>query len=86
MLAGNTAPRSLSVAWCAGIALALVALNGCVAMRRLKTPRNDLESLHPKVVRVTRQDGQRFIMIGAHLDVDTLMGFVQQTNGIHEFE
>jgi hypothetical protein len=38
------------------------------------------------VVRVTRQNGERFIMIGAHLDADTLMGFVQHPSGIHEFE
>jgi hypothetical protein len=69
-----------------GAALLLFVLGGCVTMHKVKTPQTYLESSHPKVVRVTRQDGQQFIMIGAHLEADTLMGFVQHPSGIHEFE
>jgi hypothetical protein len=87
MLTPHGYPRPGWGAACrAGATLFLVMISGCVGMVRVKTPTNYLESSHPKVVRVTRQDGQRFIMIGAHLDADTLMGFVQQPNGIHQFQ
>lgn len=69
-----------------GPLLLLLALSGCVTMRRVKAPTSYLEASHPKVVRVTRADGNQFIMIGAHLDADTLMGFVQQSGGIHQFQ
>jgi hypothetical protein len=54
-------------------------------MRRAKTPTSYLEAGHPNV-RVTRADGNQFILIGADLDADTLMGSVQEPGGIPQFQ
>lgn len=50
-------------------------------MSTVKTPANYIESVQPKLVRVTRSDGTRFNMTGAHLQGDTLMGFVVHPGG-----
>ena len=67
----------------AGAALFIVILSGCTAMRPVKT--SYIESVQPKVVRITDGTGS-YYMIGAHLQGDTLMGFVQRPGGaIGEF-
>lgn len=66
--------------------LLLVSATACVGMVRVKKPVDYFGIAHPKIVRVTNPDGSRFIMVGAHLENDTLMGFVQRASGIHQFE
>lgn len=73
--------RSWGAAARAGAALLIVALGGCTSMSPVKTPANYIESVQPKLVRVTRADGTRFNMTGAHLQGDTLMGFVVHEGG-----
>ena len=73
--------RGWSAAARAGAALLVLALGACTSMSPVKTPANYIESVQPKMVRITRNDGTRFNMIGAHLQGDTLMGFVVQPNG-----
>ena len=81
----NSQPRWITVARSGAMLLLLVAA-GCVGMVRIKKPADYFDSSHPKIVRVTDGQGNRFIMVGAHLEHDTLMGFVQHSNGLHEFE
>jgi hypothetical protein len=65
----------------------LLLVSGCTAIRPVRAPTTYIESMRPKFVRITRTDGSRFVMIGAHLHVDTLMGFVEDGSGkIGEFQ
>jgi hypothetical protein len=66
--------------------LLLLTATACVGMVRIKQPESYFDSSHPKIVRVTDPTGNQFIMVGAHLEHDTLMGFVQHSSGIHEFQ
>ncbi|HUK22546.1 MAG TPA: hypothetical protein VLV45_13445 [Gemmatimonadales bacterium] len=72
--------------WHSVAVLLVLAAAGCTGMVRVKEPASYLDDAHPKNVRVTRPDGTSFIMVGARVEDDTLMGFVQQWNGIHQFE
>jgi hypothetical protein len=69
-----------------GAAVLLLALGGCVGMVRVKKPSALVDTAHPKIVRVTPAGGATVIMVGAHLEHDTPMGFVQQPDGIHQFQ
>lgn len=88
MSTGRAASSSRwSAAARAGAALLILAVGGCTAMRPVKQPANYIEAVQPKLIRVTRTDGTKFNMIGAHLSGDTLMGFVQKPSGVMgEFE
>jgi hypothetical protein len=70
--------RSLRTGWRAfGYAgMGLLALGGCTALRPVKEPGDYIESVQPKVVRLTKSDGSQIVMVGARLQNDTLMGFV----------
>ena len=65
----------------AGAAIALLASSACTAMRPIKQPGDYIESVQPKLVRVTCNNGETFKMIGAHVDHDgpnqMIVGFVQ---------
>ena len=54
---------------------------GCTSMSPVKQPENYIESQQPKVVRITRSNGSKFLMVGARLNGDTLMGFVETPGG-----
>ena len=71
----------------AGAVLLTMILGACTSLSPVKTPANYIESTQPKVVRITRTDGSKFLMVGAHLSGDTVMGFVQRpTCAIGEFQ
>lgn len=65
----------------AGAALLVVIAAGCTSMSPVKQPQNYIESQQPKVVRITRNNGSKFMMVGARLSGDTLMGFVETKGG-----
>lgn len=58
---------------------------GCVGMVHIQDPHAYFETGHPKIVQVTPSGGNKFTMVGAHVEADTLMGFVQQWDGMHTF-
>jgi hypothetical protein len=60
-----------------GAAFLILAAGGCTALRPVKQPADYIESIQPKLVRVTKNDGSKFLMTGAHIENDTLMGFIQ---------
>jgi len=62
----------------AGAALLVLAVSGCTALRPVKSPADYIESVQPKVVRVYTTSSDRFLMTGAHIENDTLMGFVAE--------
>jgi hypothetical protein len=64
----------------ATIVLALT-LGACSAMKTIPAPARYIESVRPKLIRITQTDGQRYEMIGARVDGQEMMGFVQQPNG-----
>ena len=49
----------------------------CSTMRPVPEPTRYIESVRPKLVRITDTDGQQYLMVGARLQHDTVMGFVQ---------
>jgi hypothetical protein len=59
----------------------MLVLAGCTTMRPVRRPANYIESVQPKLIRVTGHDGTRVLMTGAHLEGDTLMGFVARPGG-----
>jgi hypothetical protein len=50
-------------------------------MRPVPRPANYIEAVQPKLIRVTRKDSTKVLMTGAHVQGDTLMGFVQRPGG-----
>jgi len=76
----HLARRTPSTRWRAigATAVSVLALGvcGCTALRPVNAPGEYIESIRPKVVRITRSDGSQFLMVGARLENDTLMGFV----------
>jgi hypothetical protein len=52
-------------------------LGACTSMHTVPTPTRYIESVRPKLVRITQTDGSRFFMVGVRLQGDTVMGFVQ---------
>lgn len=51
----------------------------CSSMRTVPAPSRYIESVRPKLIRITETDGSRFFMVGARLQHDTVMGFVQDS-------
>jgi hypothetical protein len=67
--------------------LLAVALSGCTAMRGLKQPTDYIESVHPKLVRVTQSNGTKFFMTAPRVMRGMLMGFVKHPpDPVAEFE
>jgi len=77
----RTDSRSRSAAAGAALLLFALASGACTSMSPVKEPTNYIESVTPKMIRVTRTDGQKFTMIGAHISGDTLMGFTERPGG-----
>jgi hypothetical protein len=50
-------------------------------MRLVPRPANYIEAVRPKLVRVTRKDSTKVLITGAHVQGDTLMGFIQRPGG-----
>ena len=59
-----------------------LALGACSSMKTLRTPGTYIESVRPKLIRITQTDGSRYFMIGARMDGDAVMGFVQERKSV----
>jgi hypothetical protein len=64
------------------ITVLALTLGACSSMKTLKSPTSYVESVRPKLIRITQTDGQRFNMIGARIEGESVMGFVQEPNGV----
>jgi len=56
-------------------------VGGCSTMHTVSAPARYIESQRPKLVRITPWGGASFFMVGARLENDTVMGFVQDPKG-----
>jgi hypothetical protein len=64
------------VTYAAAASLA-ISLGACSTMKAVPAPARYIEAERPKLLRLTQSDGSRVMMIGARMEGDTVMGFVQ---------